>query len=186
MESQKDTGIELDGKAPLRAWYVIHTYSGYENKVKANLERKIASQGLSDEIFNVVVPVEDELEEKDGKQKITKKKIFPGYVMVEMIVNNRSWYVVRNTQGVTGFVGSEKEPIPLTDAEAARILGSMELQEPKMPMPDLAVGDVVRIKSGWFEDYTATISSIDTEKMRLKVLVEETPVELDFTEVEKI
>ena len=87
---------------------------------------------------------------------------------------------------MTGFVGSEKEPIPLTDAEAARILGSMELQEPKMPMPDLAVGDVVRIKSGWFEDYTATISSIDTEKMRLKVLVEETPVELDFTEVEKI
>lgn len=186
MESQMDTGMELDEKAPLRAWYVIHTYSGYENKVKANLERKIASQGLGDEIFNVVVPVEDEIENKDGKQKITKKKIFPGYVLVEMIVNNRSWYVVRNTQGVTGFVGSEKEPIPLTEAEAARILESMESEEARVPVADVETGEVVRIKSGWFKDYTATISSIDNEKMRLKVLVEDTPVELDFTEVEKI
>ena len=186
MESQNDTGMELDGKAPLRAWYVIHTYSGYENKVKANLERKIASQGLGDEIFNVVVPVEDEIEDKDGKQKVTKKKIFPGYVLVEMIVNNRSWYVVRNTQGVTGFVGSEKEPIPLTEAEAARILGAMETGEVRKAVPDVVAGDVVRIKSGWFENYTATIDSIDSEKMRLKVLVDDTPVELDFTEVEKI
>lgn len=185
MESRKDTEMELDGQAPLRAWYVIHTYSGYENKVKANLERKIASQGLGDEIFNVVVPVEDEVEDKDGKQKVTKKKVFPGYVLVEMIVNNRSWYVVRNTQGVTGFVGSEKEPIPLTDAEAARILKSMGEEEIK-PVVDIAVGDVVRIKSGWFENYTAKVTSIDEEKMRLKVLVEETPVELGFSEVEKI
>lgn len=185
MESQKDAGKELDGGA-LRAWYVIHTYSGYENKVKANLERKIASQGLGDEIFNVVVPVEDEVEDKDGKQKITKKKIFPGYVLVDMIVNNRSWYVVRNTQGVTGFVGSEKEPIPLTEEEASRILRSMDEGEPR-PAFDLSVGDVVRIRQGsWFENYTATIVSLDEEKRRLKLLVEETPVELDFSEVEKI
>ncbi len=186
MESQKEAGRELDGGTSLRAWYVIHTYSGYENKVKANLERKIASQGLSDEIFNVVVPVEDEIEDRDGKQKITKKKIFPGYVLVDMIVNNRSWYVVRNTQGVTGFVGSEKDPIPLTEDEAARILSSMGEGEAK-PVVDLAVGDTVRIKPGsWFENYTATVVSVDEEKRRLKLLVEETPVELDFTEVEKI
>ena len=185
MESQKEMELGLSDQAPLRAWYVIHTYSGYENKVKANLERKIASQGLGDEIFNVVVPVEDEIEEKDGKQKVTKKKIFPGYVLVEMIVNNRSWYVVRNTQGVTGFVGSEKEPIPLTDEEAARILESMGAEETRTVI-DIAVGDVVRIKSGWFENYSATVTAIDEEKKRLKVLVEETPVELGFTEVEKV
>lgn len=185
MESQKEMELGLSDQAPLRAWYVIHTYSGYENKVKANLERKIASQGLGDEIFNVVVPVEDEIEEKDGKQKVTKKKIFPGYVLVEMIVNNRSWYVVRNTQGVTGFVGSEKEPIPLTDEEAARILESMGAEEARTVI-DIAVGDVVRIKSGWFENYSATVTAIDEEKKRLKVLVEETPVELGFTEVEKV
>lgn len=101
-------------------WYVIHTYSGYENKVKANLERKVHSMGMEDEIFRIVVPMEDEVEMKDGKKKITKKKVFPGYVLVEMIVNDKSWYVVRNTPGVTGFVGSGTKPIPLTDAEVKK------------------------------------------------------------------
>ncbi len=186
MGLQKESDMELDGKKPLRAWYVIHTYSGYENKVKTNLERKVASQGLGDEIFQIVVPLEDEIEEKDGKRKVTKRKIFPGYVLVEMIVNNRSWYVVRNTQGVTGFVGSEKEPIPLTDDEVKRILKSMGEVEVK-PSLKVSVNDVVRIKEGsFFANYTATVISVDQEKQRLKVLVDETPVELDFSGVELV
>lgn len=131
-------------------WYVIHTYSGYENKVKANLERKVHSMGMEDEIFRVVVPMEDEVEMKDGKKKITKKKVFPGYVMVEMIVNDRSWYVVRNTPGVTGFVGSGTKPIPLTDAEIKNILKSMGIEELKQKF-DIEVSQIVRITSGAFE-----------------------------------
>ncbi len=177
--------MEEKEKDSLRAWYVIHTYSGYENKVKANLERKVASQGLSNVIFNVVVPMEDETEEKDGKTKVVQRKVFPGYVLVEMIVNNYSWYVVRNTQGVTGFVGSEKDPIPLTEEEARRILGTAGSREKKKQL-DVAVGDAVRITSGGFEDYTAKVTAIDEEKCRLKVLVGETPVELDFDQAERV
>ena len=170
---------------PGRAWYVVHTYSGYENKVKANLERLIHTANMSNMIFNVVVPVEDEVEIKDGKKKVVPRKVFPGYVLVDMIVDEHSWYVVRNTTGVTGFVGSEKHPIPLTDAEAKRILKSMGEEELK-PELDFEVGDVVRINSGVFENYTGTITSIDTEKCRLKVLVEETPIELDYKQVDEI
>jgi len=177
--------MELDEKEPLRAWYVIHTYSGYENKVKTNLESKIASQGLQDVIFNVVVPLEDEEEIKeDGTRKLVKKKVFPGYVLVEMIVNNHSWYVVRNTQGVTGFVGSEKEPIPLTEAEVKKILKPSDLGGASKS--DFAVGDVVRIKSGLFENYTGTVKSLADDQGRLKVMVEDTAVDLEINEVEKI
>lgn len=177
--------MEEKEKDSLRAWYVIHTYSGYENKVKANLERKVASQGLSNVIFNVVVPMEDETEEKDGKTKVVQRKVFPGYVLVEMIVNNYSWYVVRNTQGVTGFVGSEKDPIPLTEEEARRILGTVGATTKKSRL-DVTVGDSVRITSGGFEDYTAKVTAIDEEKCRLKVLVGETAVELDFDQAERV
>jgi len=177
--------MEEKDKDSLRAWYVIHTYSGYENKVKANLERKVASQGLSNVIFNIVVPVEDEAEEKDGKTKVVQRKVFPGYVLVEMIVNNYSWYVVRNTQGVTGFVGSEKDPIPLTEEEARRILGSMGSTEKKQAL-DVVIGDTIRITSGVFEDYSAKVTAIDTEKRRLKVLAGETSLDLDFDQVEKV
>ena len=166
-------------------WYVAHTYSGYENKVKANLERLIHTANMSDMIFNVVVPVEDEVEIKDGKKKVVPRKVFPGYVLVDMIVDEHSWYVVRNTTGVTGFVGSEKHPIPLTDAEAKRILKSMGEEELK-PELNVAVGDVVRINSGVFENYTGTITEIDAEKGRVKVLVEETPIDLGFDQVETI
>ena len=170
---------------PGRAWHVVHTYSGYENKVKANLERLIHTANMSNMIFNVVVPVEDAVEIKDGKKKVVPRKVFPGYVLVDMIVDEHSWYVVRNTTGVTGFVGSEKHPIPLTDAEAKRILKSMGEEELK-PELDVEVGDVVRINSGVFENYTGTITAIDAEKGRLKVLVEETPIELGFDQVETI
>ena len=177
--------MDLRQDNPGRAWYVIHTYSGYENKVKANLERLIHTANMSDMIFNVVVPVEDEVEIKDGKKKVVPRKVFPGYVLVDMIVDEHSWYVVRNTPGVTGFVGSEKHPIPLTDAEAKRILKSMGEEELK-PELDVSVGDVVRINSGVFENYTGTVSEIDQEKGRLKVLVEETPIDLGFNQVETL
>lgn len=170
-------------------WYVIHTYSGYENKVKANLERKVHSMGMENEIFRVLVPMEDEVEIKDGKKKVAKKKVFPGYVLVEMIVNDRSWYVVRNTPGVTGFVGSGTKPIPLTSAEVKHILKSMGMEELK-PKIDIKVSQPVRITSGAFENWTAIVLDINHDRAKLKVLVNmfgrETPVELEFSQVEKI
>ena len=112
-----------------RHWYVIHTYSGYENKVRTNLERKVQSLGMENEIFNVIIPMEKEVEKKDGKSRVVERKVFPGYVLVEMIVNDRSWYAVRNTPGVTGFVGSGTKPIPLTDVEVQQIMRSMGMEE---------------------------------------------------------
>ncbi len=172
-----------------KKWYVIHTYSGYENKVKANLERKVHSMGMEDEIFRIVVPMEDEVEYKGDQKKVTKKKVFPGYALVEMIVSDKSWYIVRNTPGVTGFVGSGTKPIPLTDAEVKRILKSMGIEELK-PKFDIEVSQAVKITSGAFENFEATVTEINPERSKIKVLVSmfgrETPVELDFTQVEKI
>ncbi|SDF85185.1 transcription antitermination protein nusG [Sporolituus thermophilus DSM 23256] len=172
-----------------KKWYVIHTYSGYENKVKANLEKKVRSMGMENEIFRVLVPMEDEVEIKDGKKKVAKRKVFPGYVLVEMIVNDRSWYVVRNTPGVTGFVGSGTKPIPLSDAEVRHILKAMGIEEIK-PKVDISVGQLVRITSGAFENWTAPVLEVYPDRGKLKVLINlfgrETPVELDFVQVEKI
>lgn len=175
--------MELEKKEPLRAWYVVHTYSGYENKVKDNLESKVASQGLQNEIFDVVVPVEDETEVKDGKTKVTKRKIFPGYVLVDMIVNNRSWYVVRNTQGVTGFVGTEKEPIPLTPEEADRILHFVGSSAKKSET--FAVDDSIRIKSGWFKDNVGKVTEVDAENKRIKATVNGKSIDIEFSDAEK-
>ena len=172
-----------------KAWYVIHTYSGYENKVKANLERRIESMNMEDKIFRIVVPMEEELEYKDGKRKITKKKIYPGYVMVEMIMGDDSWAVVRNTPGVTGFVGSGSRPIPLQEKEVAAILRHMGLEEPR-PRVDYSIGESVRVIRGPFENFSGVVEGINLEKGKLKVKVSmfgrETPVELDFSQVEKI
>ena len=174
-----------------KKWYVIHTYSGYENKVKANLESRVHTMGMENDIFNVIVPMEEEAEVKDGKKKVIKKKIFPGYALVEMIVNDRSWYVVRNTPGVTGFVGSGTKPIPLSEAEVKHILKSTGLEELK-PVVDIDIekGQAVHINSGAFENFAATVAEVDPEKGKLKVLVDmfgrETTVELDFNQVEKI
>ena len=181
--AEKDE-MDLRQGNPGRAWYVIHTYSGYENKVKANLERLIHTANMKDMIFNVVVPVEDEVEVKDGKKKVVPRKVFPGYVLVDMIVDEHSWYVVRNTTGVTGFVGSEKHPIPLTDEEAQRILASEVTDKKKNA--EIAEGEVVRVKSGVFEDYTGKILSIDREENRVKVDIEGTGVDVDFDQVETI
>lgn len=173
-----------------KKWYVIHTYSGYENKVKANLEKKVHSMAMENEIFRVMVPMEDEVEIKDGKKKISKKKVFPGYVLVEMIVNDRSWYVVRNTPGVTGFVGSGTKPIPLTAAEVKHILKSMGIDETKPKKIDVKLKEAIRITSGAFENWTATVIDIHADRGKLKVLVNmfgrETPVELDYTQIEKL
>lgn len=172
-----------------KQWYVIHTYSGYENKVKANLERRVESMGMGDKIFRIVVPMEEELEYKDGKRKITKKKIYPGYVMVEMIMGDDSWAVVRNTPGVTGFVGSGSRPIPLQEKEVAAILRHMGLEEPR-PRVDYSIGESVRVIRGPFENFSGVVEGINLEKGKLKVKVSmfgrETPVELDFSQVEKI
>ena len=178
--------METRERVPDRAWYVIHTYSGYENKVKMNLEKKIESQGLQNEIFNVVVPLEDEVELKDGKERIVKRKVFPGYVLVDMIVNNRSWYVVRNTQGVTGFVGTEKDPVPLDDAEAKRILEACG--EPfRRTRRRFEVGSRVVVIDGWFKDKEGEVEEIDDEKSRLKVkLADGTNLDLNYAAVKPL
>ncbi|MGB9792559.1 MAG: transcription termination/antitermination protein NusG [Thermacetogeniaceae bacterium] len=172
-----------------KKWYVIHTYSGYENKVKANLEKRVASMNMQDKIFRVIVPMEDEIEIKDGKRRVTKRKIYPGYVLVEMCLTDDSWYVVRNTPGVTGFVGSGNKPIPLQPSEVRAIMRQMGLEEARTKI-DLDIGESVRVISGPFENFIGTVEEIYPEKNKLKVLVSmfgrETPVELDFTQVEKL
>ena len=175
-----------------RNWFVVHTYSGYENKVKANLERRIHSMGMQDKIFRVLVPMEDEVEFKDGKRKITPKKVFPGYVLVEMIMDDQSWYVVRNTQGVTGFVGSPgpgEKPVPLQEKEVKTILKQMGIEAPKLKI-DFKRGDRVKVTSGPFFDFTGIVDEIAPEKERLRALISifgrETPVELEFFQVEKV
>lgn len=172
-----------------KKWYVIHTYSGYENKVKTNLERKVQSMGMEDVISRILVPMEDEVDEKDGVKKVVKRKIFPGYVLVEMEVNDRSWYVVRNTPGVTGFVGSATKPVPLSDSEVAHILKNEGLDREPGRDIDVEVGETVRITSGAFEDKEGVITEINPEKGTLKLLVEifnrDTPVEVDFSQIEK-
>ncbi|MFZ5966806.1 MAG: transcription termination/antitermination protein NusG [Bacillota bacterium] len=166
-------------------WYVVHTYSGHENKVKANIEKIVENRGMEEVIHEVAVPTEEKIEVKNGKKKVKQKKIFPGYVLVKMIMNDESWYVVRNTRGVTGFVGPGSKPIPLSDEE----IKNMGIAEP-VPEIDLVVGDTIKVTSGPFESFMGTVKGINLEKHTLKVLISmfgrETPVELDFTQVEKL
>ncbi len=170
-------------------WYVVNTYSGYENKVKTNLERRVESMGMEEKIFQVLVPTEDQIEIKDGKRRTVQKKIYPGYVLVEMIMDDDSWYVVRNTPGVTRFVSSGSKPIPLTDDEAAAILAIVHGDKPKVRI-DMEVGAPVKVISGPFENFAGVVEEVLPEKGKLRVLVSmfgrETPVELEFGQVEKI
>jgi transcriptional antiterminator NusG len=176
------------GKQENQKWYVIHTYSGYENKVKTNLEHRIASMDMADKIFRVVVPTEEELEIKNGQRRTVQKKIFPGYVLVEMILEDDSWYVVRNTPGVTGFVGTGNTPTPLPESEVQAILKQMREEKPQVRVT-YHKGDRVKIIDGPFADFMGTIDEVNTEKNKLRALVSmfgrETPVELDFLQVEK-
>lgn len=173
-------------------WYVVHTYSGYENKVKTNLEKRIESMEMQDKIFRVLVPMEEETELKDGKKKTVMRKVFPGYVLVEMIMTDDSWYVVRNTPGVTGFVGSSgagSKPTPLMPDEVQVILASMGVEESRV-IVDYEVGESVRLKEGPFANFIGLIEEVDAKNGKLKLLVNmfgrETPVELEFSQVEKI
>ncbi|WP_163971930.1 transcription termination/antitermination protein NusG [Oceanobacillus halotolerans] len=175
-----------------KKWYVVHTYSGYENKVKTNLEKRVETMGMEDNIFRVIVPEDEETEIKNGKKKVVKKKVFPGYVLAEMIMTDDSWYVVRNTPGVTGFLGSSgggTKPTPLLPEEAESILKRMGVDESVVQV-DFELKENVRVTDGPFTDFTGSIEHIDTDKQKLKVHVNmfgrETPVELDFTQVEKL
>ena len=166
-------------------WYVVHTYSGYENKVKTDLEKTIKNRELEDFFFDIVVPMEEQIEIKDGKRKTNLKKVFPGYVLVKMIVTEESWYIVRNTRGVTGFVGSGTDPIPLTNEEI-RNMGF----EAAVVNVDYDVNDTVRVVNGPLASFIGTVQEINKEKNKVKVLVSmfgrETPVELEFSQVEKV
>lgn len=170
-------------------WYVIHTYSGYEKKVKDNLERKVRSMGLENVIERILVPEEDEIDVKDGRKRTVRRKIYPGYVFVEMEVNDRSWYVVRNTPGVTGFVGSATKPVPLEPQEVRRILKSQGIKKEVRPQISVEIGEQVRIISGPFDNFYATITEINNEKGTLKGLIDmfgrETSVEVDYSQIEK-
>jgi transcriptional antiterminator NusG len=192
---EEDNG-EFSPAGEGQQWYVIHTYSGYENKVKANLEHRIETMDARGLILQVVIPTEDEIEIRDGQRRTVSKKIFPGYVLVQMIelkegdeASNKAWYVVRNTPGVTGFVGSGARPVPLDDNEVKQILRQMRVEEPRVKV-GFQVGQSVRIIDGPFVDFAGQVNEINLEKGKVKVLVSffgrETPVELDFLEVERL
>lgn len=170
-------------------WFVIHTYSGYENKVKMNLEKRVESMNMGEKIFRVLVPMEDEVEFKNGKQKITKRKVYPGYVLVEMEMTDDSWYVVRNTPGVTGFVGSGTKPIPLLESEVVTILQQMGMDEIQTRV-DFEINQSVQVIAGPFKDFVGVVREILADKGKLRVEVSmfgrETPVELEFAQVQKL
>ena len=172
-----------------KEWYVIHTYAGYENKVKANLEKRVESMNMEENIFRVVVPMENEVVIKGGKRKITPRKVYPGYVLVEMNLTDTSWYVVRNTPGVTGFVGTGSKPVPLHKEEAEQILEQMGYMENRIKV-NFSEGESVRIISGPFEDFMGVVQEIREEKGNMNVsvsmFVRETLVELEFSQVEKL
>jgi transcriptional antiterminator NusG len=171
-----------------RRWYVVHCYSGYENKVRHNLEQRIDSMGMKDKIFDVVVPTEEEIEVREGKRRTVERRVFPGYILVQMILTEDSWYVVRNTPGVTGFVGMGNEPTPLRPEEVAQIVRRMEAEAPRVKVTYKA-GQKVRIIDGPFNDFIGTVADLDMERAKVRVMVSffgrETPVELDFLQVEK-
>lgn len=171
-----------------RAWFVVHCYSGYENKVRHNLEQRIETMGMKNKIFDVVVPTEEEIEVKDGKRRTVERRVFPGYILVQMIMNEDSWYVVRNTPGVTGFVGMGNDPTPLRPEEVSQIVKRMEADAPRIKVT-YAEGQKVRIIDGPFNDFIGTVADIDMERAKVRVMVSffgrDTPVELDFLQVEK-
>jgi transcriptional antiterminator NusG len=181
--------IATDLGVSLGDWYVVHTYAGYENKVKANLESRISSMNMEEKIFEVVIPMEDVMEIKGGKKQIVTRKVFPGYLLVRMYLDDDSWFVVRNTPGVTGFVGSGAKPTPLSEKEVAKILETRPVEKIK-PKVEWQVGESVTVTSGPFAQLPGTIAEINADQQKLKVLVSifgrETPVELAFDQVQKL
>ena len=171
-----------------RQWYVVHCYSGMESRVKRNLEYRIESMNMGDRIFSVVVPTEEQIELKDGERRVVERRVFPGYILVQMILDDESWSVVRNTPGITGFVGIGNRPTPLSQAEVDRIMQRIEASQPRVQV-DFRPGDKVRITEGAFADFHGTVEEIDLERGKVRILVSifgrETPVEVDFLQVEK-
>ena len=185
-DDETASAIEADTD---RRWYVVHCYSGYENKVRHNLEQRIDTMNMQSAIFDIIVPTEEEIEVRDGKRKTFERRVFPGYVLVQMAISEESWFVVRNTPGVTGFVGLGTMPTPLPDKEVARILKRMEADSPRV-MVSYKVGQKVRIIDGPFNDFMGTVNELDSERSKVRVMVSffgrETPIELDFLQVEKL
>jgi len=170
-------------------WYVIHTYSGYEDAVAKNLKQRIESLGMEDKIFNVIVPKEKKIKIKNGKRKVTEEKIYPGYVLVEMVVTDASWYVVRNTPRVTGFIGAGTTPLPVSKDEVDYLMKRMEVKEPNFKI-DVEIGEMVKINDGPFKGFDGKVSEVDPERGKIKVLVNmfgrDTPVELDSLQIKKL
>ena len=185
-EDQSDT---IAGEEDDRAWYVVHCYSGYENKVRHNLEQRIETMGMKDQIFDIIVPTEEEIEVREGKRRTIERRVFPGYILVNMVMTEESWYVVRNTPGVTGFVGMGNTPTPLRPEEVSQIIKRMEAEAPRIKVT-FKSGERVRIVDGPFNDFRGTVAEIDMERAKVRVMVNffgrDTPVELDFLQVEKI
>jgi transcriptional antiterminator NusG len=184
-ESVPEEEPEDDG----RRWYVVHCYSGYENKVRHAIEQRIETMGMESKIFDVIVPTEEEMEIREGKRRVVERRVFPGYILVQMIMDEDSWYVVRNTPGVTGFVGMGNKPTPLRPEEVQQIMRRMEAEAPVVKV-SFRPGQKVRITDGPFNDFIGTVDDIDVERTRVRVMVSffgrETPVELDFLQVEKV
>jgi len=189
MSTDTATGETGGPSYGLGDWYVVHTYAGYENKVKANLQSRISSMNMEEKIFEVVIPMEDVMEIKGGKRQVVSRKVFPGYLLVRMYLDDDSWYVVRNTPGVTGFVGSGAKPTPLSDKEVARILETKPVEKIR-PTVEWQVGESVTVTSGPFAQLPGSIAEINPDQQKLKVLVSifgrETPVELSFDQVQKL
>ncbi len=195
-ERPHDTDVKIDDpfeERPPKAsgerlWYVVHCYSGQENKVERSIKQRIDTMGMRDKIFDVIVPTEQEIEVKDGKRRTVERRVFPGYILVEMKMDEDSWYVVRNTPGVTGFVGMGNDPTPLRPEEVKAIMERMEDQDPVVKV-NFKIGQKVRIIDGPFNDFIGTVAAIDSDKQKVRVMVNffgrDTPVELDFMEVEK-
>jgi len=184
-DMEEKDAAESESNASGAKWYVIHTYSGHENKVKVNIEKLVENRGMQDLVLEIVVPTEDPIEIKDGQRKIKTRKMFPGYVIVKMIVTNESWYLVRNTQGVTGFVGHGSEPVPLTNEEVRR----MGIEKVYIKL-DISPGDSVKVINGPFESFMGVVEEVNFDRQTLKVRISmfgrDTPVELEFDQVDKI
>lgn len=188
-EAVAEEGAPPASEGPKRAWYVVHCYSGYESKVKKGLEQRINSMGMQDKIFRIVVPTEEEIDVREGQRKVIQRRVFPGYILVEMVMSEESWFVVRNTPGVTGFVSSGDKPSPLREDEVSKILKRMETDQPKVRVT-YRKGQVVHIIDGPFADFRGTVDEVNMEKGKVRVLVSmfgrETPLELDLLQVEKV
>lgn len=191
-DQQLEQNVEGEENQPVIKgdWYVVHTYSGYENKIKVDLSKRVESMNMQDKIFDVIIPEEQEVEYKSGKRKVTTKRVFPGYVIVNMVMDDDSWYVVRHTPGVTGFVGSGTKPIPLQTEEIHKILRQMGLMDSKPKILDIDIGENVRVNSGPFANFEGVVKELLPDRGKVRVAISmfgrETPVELDYEQIDKL